>query len=250
MREEGVPAKETRMNLRWAGAVVLATLLIASVSGCGSSSTEAPPAGPPRPAGAMDKPAAPDPAVPDARPAIVAFGDSLTAGLGVDPAVNYPSMLQRKLDDRGYRYRVVNAGVSGDTSAQGLNRLDAVRALKPQIVILALGANDGLRGVPVDVTRRNLDEIIRTLKKDGVTVILAGIEIPPNYGPQFTADFRQMYRGLAREHRIPFLPFLLEGVGGHAELNQEDGVHPTARGYEIVTENVWKVLEPTLHRAA
>jgi acyl-CoA thioesterase I len=245
-----VPGKETRMDLMRAGAAVFAVFLVASFSGCGSSSREAPPPDPPRTAGVMGKPAALDPTVADTRPVIVAFGDSLTAGLGVDPAVNYPSRLQQKLDDDGYRYRVVNAGVSGDTSAQGLNRLDAVRAARPQIVILALGANDGLRGIPVDVTRRNLDEIIRTLKQDGVTVILAGIEIPPNYGSQFTADFRQMYRGLAREHRVPFLPFMLEGVGGHAELNQEDGVHPTAKGYEIVTENVWKVLKPTLHRAA
>jgi len=235
------------MNWRVAGALVMAGTLIAPLSGCGSGTREVPLSEPPR--AAADETSRPAP-VRDPRPVIAAFGDSLTAGLGVEPADNYPSRLQAKLDAEGYRYRVVNAGNSGDTSAQGLNRLDSVRALRPQIVIVALGANDGLRGTPVDVTRRNLDEIIRTLKQDGASVILAGIEIPPNYGPQFTAEFRAIYRGLAKEYRVAFLPFLLEGVGGHPELNQENGVHPTAQGYSIITENVWKVLKPMLRRSS
>jgi acyl-CoA thioesterase-1 len=181
---------------------------------------------------------------------LVALGDSLTAGLGVDPTSSYPARLQARLAAAGYRYRVVNAGVSGDTSAQGLNRLDAVVALKPRIVIVALGANDGLRGIPVEVTRRNLDEILRTLQRDGVTVLLAGLEIPPNYGSEYTAAFRNMYSQLAREHKAAFLPFLLEGVGGHPDLNQEDGIHPTAEGYAVVADNLWKVLQPMLDRSS
>jgi len=184
----------------------------------------------------------------DSRPVIAALGDSLTAGLGVDPSRSYPARIQAKLDGAGYRYRVVNAGVSGDTSAQGLNRLDAIRELEPEIVIVALGANDGLRGVPVESTRRNLDEIVRTLKADGTEVVLAGMEIPPNYGPEYTAAFRSMFADLAREHEVAFVPFLLQGVGGHAALNQSDGVHPTAEGYVRVAENVWKALRPVLDR--
>ena len=230
-----------------AGALLLIAALCCAAAGCGSGASE-PPAQPARQA-AGRAPAPPDRA-PDGRPAIVALGDSLTAGMGVDSSSSYPARLQAKLDAAGYRYRVVNAGVSGDTSAQGLNRLAVVRALKPRIVIVALGANDGLRGIPVASTRQNLDEIITTLKQDGADVVLAGIELPPNYGPQYTGAFRRMYAELARQHRVPFLPFLLEGVGGHAELNQEDGVHPTARGYEIVAENVWRVLKPMLRRPA
>lgn len=186
----------------------------------------------------------------DDRPVIVALGDSLTAGLGVDPGQNYPARLQAKLDLAGYRYRVVNAGVSGDTSAQGLNRLPAIRSLHPALVIVELGANDGLRGIPATQTRDNLDEIIRTLRDDGVKVVLAGMEMPPNYGPDYTRQFRSVFRDLAKEYELPLIPFFLEGVGGIAELNQEDGIHPTAQGYVRVTENVWKILEPLVRPGA
>ncbi len=184
----------------------------------------------------------------DDRPVIAALGDSLTAGLGVEPEQNYPSQLQRKVDEAGYRYRVVNAGVSGETSAQGLNRLSAVRELHPAIVIVALGANDGLRGLPVETTRDNLEAIIRAVQEDGSKVVLAGMEIPPNYGPAYTRAFRVIFPELARRHGTALIPFLLEGVGGHAELNQEDGIHPTGEGYRIVAENVWKTLRPLLDR--
>jgi acyl-CoA thioesterase-1 len=182
----------------------------------------------------------------DGRLAIVALGDSLTAGLGVDPSESYPAKLQQKLDAAGYHYRVVNAGVSGDTSAQGLNRVDAVRALHPAIAIVALGANDGLRGIPVEQTRRNLDAIITVLRKDGAKVVLAGMQLPPNLGPVYTNQFRDMFRDLAKARNTPLVPFLLEGVGGRRDLNQEDGVHPTAAGYDIVAENVWRTLKPQL----
>jgi len=182
----------------------------------------------------------------DTRSVIAVLGDSLTAGRGVEPEESYPSLLQDRLDAGGYRYRIVNAGVSGDTSAQGLNRLPAIRELRPAIAIVALGANDGLRGIPVEETRKNLDEIIQELKRDRVKIVLAGMEVPPNYGPDYTRRFRAMYSDLARKYETAFVPFLLEGVGGMPDLNQPDGIHPTAEGYRIVAENVWKVLQPDL----
>jgi len=182
----------------------------------------------------------------DARPVIVAFGDSLTSGPGVDPEMNYPSKLQQKIDAEGYRYRVVNAGVSGDTSDQGLNRLQTVIDLHPSIVIVELGANDGLRGLPAEVTRQNLTAIVRRLQSAGAKVILAGMQVPPNYGPIYTNAFRTIFKDIAKQYHISLIPFFLDGVGGHPELNQDDGIHPTAEGYEIVTKNVWKVLQPLL----
>ncbi len=182
----------------------------------------------------------------DSRPVVIALGDSLTAGLRVDPELNYPARLQATIDSAGYRYRVVNAGVSGDTSAQGLNRLDTVRRLHPVVVIVELGGNDGLRGMPVDETRKNLAEIIRTLLGDGTKVLLAGMEMLPNYGPDYTRQFHAIFPGLAKEYRVALIPFFLQGVGGRPELNQDDGIHPTAEGYAIVSDNVWKTLEPVL----
>jgi acyl-CoA thioesterase-1 len=218
-------------------------LVLLSAGGCGRQ-PEAPPA-PTHAAGSAGS-AGPIAEPDDERPVIVALGDSLTAGLGVDPEHNYPAQLQRRLDERGYRYRVLNAGVSGDTSAQGLNRLQAVRDLQPAVVIVALGANDGLRGLPVETTRENLDAIVIRLKEDRIHVVIAGMELPPNYGPAYTGSFRQVFPELARKHRIPLVPFLLAGVAGRRDFNQEDGIHPTAQGYAVVAENVWRVLEPLL----
>jgi len=184
----------------------------------------------------------------DDRPAIVAFGNSLTAGRGVDPDQNYPSKLQAKIDARGYRYRVVNAGVSGETSSQGLDRVKALDYSRPAIAIVELGANDGLRGLPVENIARNLAAIVRRFQSMGAKVILAGMEVPPNYGPKYTDSFRNIFRSVARETNASLIPFFLEGVGGHPDLNQDDGIHPTARGYDIVVENVWKVLEPLLQK--
>jgi len=182
----------------------------------------------------------------DLRPVIVAFGDSLTAGAGVDPDKNYPAKLQAKIDSAGYRYRVVNAGVSGDISSQGLDRVESVASLYPAVVIIEFGANDGLRGLPSETIRRNLASIIQRLQSVGAKIVLAGMEIPPNYGPQYTSSFRDIFPSLAKEYRTSLIPFFLEKVGGHPELNQEDGIHPTAQGYGIVVENVWKVLRPLL----
>ncbi len=182
----------------------------------------------------------------DRRPVIVAFGDSLTAGSGVDPALNYPSKLQAKIDAAGYRYRVANAGISGDTSSQGLNRIQSVIALRPVIAIVELGANDGLRGIPAEATRRNLIAIVGQLQAAGIKVVLAGMQMPPNYGPRYTSSFRKIFPDVAEMHNTSLIPFFLEGVGGHPELNQDDGIHPTAEGYDVIVENVWKVLRPLL----
>ncbi len=216
-----------------------------SIAACGSkparesaSNTESIPVGSaPRPGPSLDN-----------RPVIVALGDSLTAGLGVDADKNYPARLQQLIDAGGYAYRVVNAGVSGDTSAQGLNRIQTILDLHPEIVIVALGANDGLRGLPTSETARNLDAITTALLSAHTKVILAGMEMPPNLGPEYTRSFRQIYAELAKKHGVPLIPFLLAGVGGVASLNQEDGIHPTAQGYEIVGDTVWKTLKPLLKR--
>jgi acyl-CoA thioesterase I len=188
----------------------------------------------------------PGAAVKDQRPVIAAMGNSLTAGQGVDPSLNYPSRLQRKIDEAGYAYRVVNFGVSGDTSGQGLNRLDSIIKNSPKIVIVELGANDGLRGMPAEVTKQNLAAIVERFQAAGVKVVLVGMRVPPNYGPQFTGAFRNIFQDIAKKYRISLVPFLLDRVGGNAALNQEDGIHPTAEGYKIVVENVWKVLQPLL----
>ena len=184
--------------------------------------------------------------VQDDRPVIVAFGNSLTEGRGVGPSLNYPAKLQMRLDAAGYAYHVVNEGVSGDTSAQGLSRTGEIVALRPDIVIVEFGANDGLRGIPIKTTHSNLEEIIGKLQTAGIQVVLAGMEMPPNYGPEYTNSFREIFKSLSESMQVPLIPFLLDGVGGHPELNQEDGIHPTAEGYDIVVENVCKTLLPLL----
>jgi len=186
----------------------------------------------------------------DNRPCIVAFGDSLTAGLGVQADESYPAQLQRRLDSLGYHYRVINAGVSGDTTAGGLRRVPWVLNNKPELVILELGANDGLRGLPVDYTKSTLRQIIRQLQEAGTRVVLAGMKLPPNYGQDYTASFEAMYQVLAKEHRLSLIPFFLEGVGGSSSLNQADGIHPTKAGYEVIVEQVLKVIRPMLNERA
>jgi len=193
-------------------------------------------------------PAAKAAAPADDRPVIVAFGDSLTAGFGVDAGLSFPDYLQKELDAAGYRYRVVNEGVSGDTSSGGVERIRTVLAGKPRVVILELGANDGLRGIPVAKTRANLDLIITELRKAGVKVLLAGITLPRNYGPDYIKEFDRIYPELARKHRVPLLPFLLDGVALHPDLMQKDGLHPLAPGNRIVAGNVMKALRPLLER--
>jgi acyl-CoA thioesterase-1 len=179
---------------------------------------------------------------------IVAFGDSLTAGLGVPPDETYPARLQEKLALSGYRYRVVNAGVSGDTTAGGVRRVDWVLKSKPDLVILELGANDGLRGLDLKETRANLAQIIQRLQSNGAQVVLAGMKLPPNYGADYTRAFQSMYSDLAKQYGLPLIPFFLEGVAAQAGLNQADGIHPTGQGYVVVVDRIFTVLEPLLKK--
>jgi acyl-CoA thioesterase-1 len=199
--------------------------------------------------------AAPKVAVPDGRidrstwPVIVTFGDSLTAGAGVPGVVSYPSQLQAALDARGLKYRVVNAGVSGETSGEGLSRLDAVLGNDPRIVILELGVNDGLRKYPLDEVRKNLRAIMEKLQASGVQIVLAGMQVPPRLSsPEYAAEFRKIFPELASRYRVPLIPFFLEDVALVRELNQEDGLHPNAEGYSYVVRNVLSVLEPLLRK--
>ena len=185
----------------------------------------------------------------DNAPVIVAFGDSLTAGYGLAEEESYPSLLQVRLRQAGYPHRVVNAGASGDTSAGGLARLDWVLQQPVQVLIVCLGANDGLRGVDPEAMRTNLEAIVVKGRQAGAAVILAGMHLPTNYGPDYTRRFDAVFPALARKHKLSFLPFLLEGVAARPGLNQADGIHPNARGARIVEENVWKVLKPVLERA-
>ena len=182
------------------------------------------------------------------RPSIVAFGDSLTAGLGVRQDESYPARLQRKLDAAGYAYRVVNAGVSGETTAGGARRVSWVLKNKPTIVILELGGNDGLRGLSLQETKANLERIIQQLQQASVTVVLAGMKLPPNYGKDYTDGFESLYRALAKQYRLILIPFFLDGVAGSSSLNQADGIHPTGEGYRIIVERIFPTLEPLLER--
>jgi len=179
---------------------------------------------------------------------IVAFGDSLTAGLGVTPENSYPARLQAKLRAEGYTYRVVNAGASGDTTAGGLRRVEWALKNKPDIVIVALGANDALRAQDLVSVRANLDAIVTRFQKAGARVLLVGMEVPPNYGARYASDFRTLYAEVARKRGVAFMPFLLDGVAGDPALNQSDGIHPTVEGYRIVVDRLWPYLEPLLTR--
>lgn len=179
---------------------------------------------------------------------IVAFGDSLTAGLGVAVDQSYPAILERKIKEAGYPYRVLNSGVSGETTAGGLRRVDWVLRSRPDIVLLELGANDGLRGLNPDQTEKNLEEIITRLRKEGVTVVLAGMKMPPNYGKEYTDRFEKIYPTLANRHGIRLIPFFLDGVATHTELNQADGIHPTAEGYRVIVDRIWGIVEPLLRK--
>jgi len=177
---------------------------------------------------------------------IVALGDSLTAGLGVGVEEAYPALLEARLRREGFDYRVVNAGVSGDTSAGGLRRLDWALKLKPQVLIVALGANDGLRGQPPATLRANLTQIVERARGAGARVLLAGMRVPPNYGDEYARAFAAVYASVARATGVPIAPFLLDGVAGDPRLNQADGIHPTAEGQRVIAEHLWPDLRPLL----
>jgi acyl-CoA thioesterase-1 len=184
----------------------------------------------------------------DKRPVLVCFGDSLTAGPGTDPGQSYPDYMQKDLDRLGYHYRVVNEGVSGNTTKDGVDRLPELLALHPAVVVVEFGGNDGLRGLPISESRRNLDTIVGTLKKAGVTVAIAGITLPPNYGEDYIRQFDETYSLLAKKYRVPMLPFLLQNVYGGEGMMQQDGIHATAKGNQIVAANVLKLVQPLLKK--
>ena len=179
---------------------------------------------------------------------ILFFGNSLTAGLGLEPEEAFPALIQDRIDSLGLDYEVVNAGLSGETTAGGRNRIDWVLNQDVDVFVLELGANDGLRGVPLEESRRNLQAIINTVREKNpeTEIILTGMQMPPNMGQEYTTNFRNMFPELAEENDIHLIPFLLENVGGIPELNQGDGIHPTAEGQKILAENVWEVLGPVL----
>ena len=179
---------------------------------------------------------------------IVFYGNSLTAGYGVSPSEAFPAIIQKKIDSLGLPYQVINAGVSGETSSGGKTRIDWILREPVDIFILELGANDGLRGTPLSETKKNLQDIIDKVKAKypDTKLVFAGMEIPPNMGQAYTTEFRNIYTDLAAKNKMTLIPFLLEGVGGEPELNQADGIHPTAEGHLIVAENVWKQLEKLL----
>jgi acyl-CoA thioesterase-1 len=179
---------------------------------------------------------------------IVAFGDSLTAGLGVPADQSYPALLGERLRREGYEYKVVNAGVSGDTTAGGLRRVDWALRLKPEIVILELGVNDALRGQNLASVRANLDQLVARFQGAGARVLIAGMRLPPNYGTPYAEDFRLLFGEVARARNAPHIPFFLDGVGAVPRLNQPDGIHPTAEGYAIVVEGLWPYLVPLLRK--
>lgn len=179
---------------------------------------------------------------------ILFFGNSLTAGYGVDPSEAYPALIQDKIDSLHLNYKVINAGVSGETTADGNSRIDWILKQPIDIFVLELGGNDGLRGIPLSGTEKNLQSIVDKVKAKypDVKIILEGMQIPPNMGPDYTTKFKEIYPRLASKNKIQLLPFLLKGVGGDPKLNQRDGIHPTAEGHKIVAENVWEVLKKDL----
>jgi acyl-CoA thioesterase-1 len=237
------------LNLLMMKTTRLWMVVLLLLSGCGEPQRPAEAVAAPRgDAPPAAGPAAAEPVRAD-RARIVFLGDSLTAGLGLAQEESIPSLIQQRLDDEGYEYQVVNAGVSGDTSAGGLSRLDWSLEGDVRVLVIELGANDGLRGLPVPAMKKNLAEIIARAKQRRVKVLLTGMEAPPNYGAAYTAEFRRAFSDLAREHDVAFVPFFLDGVAGIQALNQGDGIHPNPEGARVVERTVWRSLEPLLESA-
>jgi len=186
------------------------------------------------------------PTVGGSSPVILAFGNSLTAGFGVSDNESYPSRLQNILVQNGYPHKVINAGVSGDTTAGGLRRIKWLMKHAPKIVILELGANDGLRGLSIKAMEFNLDKIIGVCEEGGANVLLTGMKVPPNYGEEYTVEFEKVFIRLAKKYDLSFVPFFLEGVAGVREHTQPDGIHPLGSGYSIVVQTIWKYLKPLI----
>jgi acyl-CoA thioesterase I len=198
------------------------------------------------PVGAKAPP--PAPMAEDLRPLLVCFGDSLTAGYGAEAGQSYPDYLQKDLDARGYKYRVVNEGISGNTTKDGVERVEHIAEMKPALVVVEFGGNDGLRGLRIEDTRRNMDQIVSTLKASGTKVVLAGITLPPDYGPDYVKQFNDTYTLLAKQYKVPMLPFLLKDVFGVPGMMQADQTHATAKGNAIVAKNVLPLVTPLLKK--
>ena len=229
---------------------LLAVLLLAAslLAACRSKNPELanPEAAAPQPA-STPSPASPAPA--EGRPVIVAFGDSLTAGFGADPGDSYPDYLEKDLNASGYHYQVINQGISGNTTKDGVDRLQDALNLKPVLVIVAFGGNDGLRGLPIASTRENLDLIVSTLLNAGVKVVLGGITLPRNYGSDYIRQFDQSYALLAAKYHVPLLPFLLQGVYGVPGGMQADGIHATDQGNAQVAKNLLPLIVPLIKKS-
>lgn len=230
------------MYMKFLAATGLVLLLLA---GCGGNNNKQPAEGEQR--NATGDSSAVEPASADKN--IIFFGNSLTAGYGLEqPSGAFPALIQNRIDSLNYPYKVINAGLSGETTAGGKSRIDWILKQPVSIFVLELGGNDGLRGIPISETRQNLQEIIDRVKAKNpdVKIVLAGMQVPPNMGKKYAVEFQAVYRELAEKNNTALIPFILEGVGGVQELNQPDGIHPTAAGHKILADNVWAVLKDVL----
>jgi acyl-CoA thioesterase-1 len=240
--------------MRRTASLAILTALLTTLSGCRTDNTPKQPEQAAStgsvPAAEAPAQAAPSPAAAtnDKRPLIVCFGDSLTAGYGAEFGKSYPDYLQAGLDAKGYHYRVVNEGISGNTTKDGVERVDTIVAMKPTVVVVEFGGNDGLRGLRIEDSRANLDQIVATLKASGTKVVLAGITLPPDYGPDYIQQFNGTYSLLAKKYKVPMLPFLLKGVFGVDGMMQRDNTHATAEGNKIVAANVLPLVQPLLKK--
>lgn len=230
------------INSKTPFSVINGLLLVLTVWGCGSSDTKT------EKTSSSTQPADTKPAHTATKQTILFYGNSLTAGYGVEPAQAFPALIGQKIDSTGRNYTVVNAGLSGETTAGGKSRIGWVLRKPVAVFVLELGGNDGLRGLPLAATRQNLQAIMDTVRQKSpqARIVLAGMQIPPNMGTAYAKEFREMFKELADKNKVVLIPFLLENVGGIPKLNQPDGIHPTPAGHKIVANTVWKVLEPVL----
>lgn len=240
--------------MRRVAIVPILAVTVAYFSGCRSNPAPAPAADePPKASPSSPSPGSGSVELPleqDSRTRIVCFGDSLTAGYGTEMGQSYPDFLQTDLDRQGYNYRVVNAGISGNTTKDGLERVARIVAMKPALVVVEFGGNDGLRGLRIEDTRANLDKILSTLIGSGTHVVLAGITLPPDYGQDYIDQFNQTYNLLAKKYHVPMLPFLLKGVFGVDGMMQPDRTHATAAGNKVVAKNVLGLIQPLIKKGS
>ncbi len=232
------------LNRQTPGSVIGGLLLVLTVWGCNASDSKTDT----DKSGTTTTPTSAKPANAARKKIVLFYGNSLTAGYGVEPSQAFPALIGQKIDSAGLDYTVVNAGLSGETTAGGKSRIGWVMRQPVAVFVLELGGNDGLRGLPVSATRQNLQAIIDTVRQKSpqATIVLAGMQIPPNMGTTYTKEFRSLFAELADKNQLILIPFLLEGVGGIPTLNQSDGIHPTPAGHKIVAATVWEILKPVL----